>query len=116
MDLKQWSLRGKIVLVGVLLPTLLIVVLLRLYSAESRTKTVTAFTDKARAICLTAESTRQEMEAKWEMGLFSATELREFAANGQHDKVLAAVPVVSAWNAAMRKAQEGGYTFKVPKF
>lgn len=116
MDLKQWSLRGKIVLVGVLLPTLLIVLLLRLYSSESRAKTVAAFTDKARAICLTAESTRQEMETKWEMGLFSAAQLREFAAKGQHDKVLAAVPVVSAWNAAMRKAEEGGYTFKVPKF
>ncbi|MFA6898958.1 MAG: methyl-accepting chemotaxis protein [Desulfurivibrionaceae bacterium] len=116
MDFKQWSLRGKIVLVGVLLPTLLIVVLLRLYSTESREKTLNAFADKARGICLTAESTRQEMEAKWELGLFSAEQLREFAAQGHQDKVLAAVPVVSAWNAAMRKAQEGGYTFKVPKF
>ena len=116
MDLKQWSLRGKIVLVGVLLPTLLIVVLLRLYSTESREKTLTAFADKARAICLTAESTRQEMDAKWELGLFNAAQLREFAAQGQRDKILASVPVVTAWNAAMRKAQEGGYTFKVPKF
>jgi len=116
MDFKQWSLRGKIVLVGVLLPTLLIVVLLRLYSSESREKTLSAFADKARGICLTAESTRQEMEAKWELGLFSAAQLREFAAQGHQDKVLAAVPVVSAWNAAMRKAKEGGYTFKVPKF
>ncbi|MGV1100656.1 methyl-accepting chemotaxis protein [Thiovibrio sp. JS02] len=116
MDLKQWSLRGKIVLVGVCLPTILIVILFRLYAAESREKTVQSFTDKARAICLTAESTRQEMEAKWELGLFTAEKLREMAELGQRDKVLAAVPVVSAWNAAMRKAKEGGYTFKVPKF
>ncbi|MFZ5775141.1 MAG: methyl-accepting chemotaxis protein [Thermodesulfobacteriota bacterium] len=116
MDFKQWSLRGKIVLIGVLLPTVLIVVLMRLYAAESKEKTLTAFADKARGICLTAESTRQEMEAKWQLGLFSASQLREFAEQGQRDKVLAAVPVVSAWNAAMRKAQEGGYTFKVPKF
>jgi methyl-accepting chemotaxis protein len=116
MDFKQWSLRGKIVLVGVLLPTALIVVLMRLYAAESREKTLTAYADKARAICLTAESTRQEMESKWEMGLFSAAQLREYADKGERDKVLAAVPVVTAWNAAMRKAKEGGYTFKVPKF
>ena len=58
MDLKQWSLRGKIVLVGVLLPTLLIAGLFRLYSRESKEKTITDYTDKARAICLTAESTR----------------------------------------------------------
>lgn len=116
MDFKQWSLRGKIVLVGVLLPTLLIAMLLRLYADESREKTLVAFANKARAICLTAESTRQEMEAKWELGLFNAAQLREYAEKGERDKVLAAVPVVSAWNAAMRKAQDGGYIFKVPKF
>jgi len=115
MDLKQWSLRGKIVLVGVLLPTLLIAGLFRLYSRESKEKTITAYTDKARAICLTAESTREEMEKKWQMGLFTAERLRELAAAGEKDKALAMVPVVSAWNAAMRKAEEGGYTFKVPK-
>jgi methyl-accepting chemotaxis protein len=115
MDLKQWSLRGKIVLVGVLLPTLLILGLFRLYSSESREKTLTAYADKARAICLTAESTRDEMEQKWQMGLFTAERLRELAAAGERDKAVAMVPVVSAWNAAMRKAQEGGYTFKVPK-
>ncbi|MDG4474617.1 methyl-accepting chemotaxis protein [Thiovibrio frasassiensis] len=115
MDLKQWSLRGKIVLVGVLLPTLLIVGLFRLYSGESKEKTLSAFADKARAICLTAESTRDEMEKKWQMGLFTAERLRELAAAGEKEKVLAMVPVVSAWNAAMNKAKEGGYTFKVPK-
>jgi methyl-accepting chemotaxis protein len=116
MDLKQWSLRGKIVLVGVLLPTILILILMRLYTTEAREKTIESFKDKARAICLTAESTRQEMETKWDMGLFSVEQVRQDAEQGNHDKVLAAVPVVSAWQAAMRKAEEGGYTFKVPKF
>ena len=116
MDMKKWSLRGKIVLLGVLLPTVLIVVLFRLYVAESREKTLEAFTDKARAICLTAESTREEMEAKWRLGLLSVDQIREFARRGEQEKILASVPVVSAWNAAMRKADEGGYTFRVPKF
>ncbi|PLX51209.1 MAG: chemotaxis protein [Desulfobulbaceae bacterium] len=116
MDLKQWSLRGKIVLVGVLLPTLLIVVLMRLYISEAREKTVESFAAKARGICLTAESTREEMEAKWALGLFSTEQVRRYADQGRRDKVLATVPVVSAWQAAMRKAEEGDYTFKVPKF
>ncbi len=115
MEMKQWSLRGKIVLVGVFLPTVLILILFRLYASEAREKTLQSFADKARAICLTAESTRDEMESKWKMGLFKAEQLRDLAAEGQKEKVLAMVPVVSAWNAAMRKAQEGGYTFKVPK-
>ncbi|MDZ7640885.1 MAG: methyl-accepting chemotaxis protein [Desulfurivibrio sp.] len=116
MDAQKWSLRGKIVLLGVLLPTILILVLFRLYTGESRDKTLEAFTDKARAICLTAESVREEMEVKWQMGLFSTEQLRRYAAAGEDKKVLAAIPVVAAWDAAMRKAREGGYTFKVPKF
>jgi methyl-accepting chemotaxis protein len=116
MDLKQWSLRGKIVLLGVLLPTILIALLMQLYISEAREKTISAFTVKARAICLTAESTRDEMEAKWSLGLFSAAQVRELAQQGRMDKVVATVPVFSAWQAAMRKADEGGYTFKVPKF
>lgn len=115
MDMKQWSLRGKIVLVGVFLPTVLILILFRFYASEAREKTLQAYADKARAICLTAESTRDGMESKWQMGLFKAEQLRELAAAGQKDKVLAMVPVFAAWDAAMRKAQEGGYTFKVPK-
>ncbi len=116
MDLKQWSLRGKIVLLGVLLPTILITILMRLYISEARDKNINAFTAKARAICLTAESTRDEMEAKWALGLFSVKQVQDLAQQGELDKVVATVPVFSAWQAAMRKAEEGGYTFKVPKF
>ena len=115
MDMKQWSLRGKIVLAGVFLPAVLILILFRLYVSEAKEKTLQSYADKARAICLTAESTRDEMESKWQMGLFTAEQLRDLAAEGEKEKVLAMVPVVSAWNAAMRKAEEGGYTFKVPK-
>ncbi|HWI16746.1 MAG TPA: methyl-accepting chemotaxis protein, partial [Vicinamibacterales bacterium] len=32
------------------------------------------------------------------------------------DKVLSAVPVVTAWKAAMKKSEEGGYQMRVPKF
>jgi methyl-accepting chemotaxis protein len=56
------------------------------------------------------------MEEKWSMGLFNVEMLNNYAIQGDRSKLLAAVPVVSAWNAAMRKAKEGGYTFKVPKF
>ncbi|MFA7383450.1 MAG: methyl-accepting chemotaxis protein [Desulfurivibrionaceae bacterium] len=115
MDMKQWSLRGKIVLAGVFLPAVLLLILFRLYVSEAKEKTLQSYADKARAICLTAESTRDEMESKWQMGLFTAEQLRDLAEAGQKEKALAMVPVVSAWNAAMRKAQEGGYTFKVPK-
>lgn len=116
MDMQQWSLRGKLVLLGVVLPTILLLILFKMYITESHSKTVTAFVDKARAICLTAESTREEMENKWTLGIFNFEQIKEYAQAGNKDAVLAVVPVVSAWNAAMRKAEEGGYIFKVPKF
>jgi len=52
MNLGQWSLRGKIILLGVALPALLVAILFKMYIAESRAKTVAAFVGKARAICL----------------------------------------------------------------
>jgi len=115
MNSQQWSLRGKIVLLGILLPALLVSILFKLYIDQSRAKTIATFVDKAKTICLTAESTRQEMERKWELGLFDVTQIRKMAEEGKRESVLALVPVVTAWNAAMRKAEDGGYTFRVPK-
>ena len=116
IDLKNLALRGKIVSIGVILPTILLVVLFRMYATEANEKSITSYADKARAICLTAEATRDEMEEKWKLGVFNQKQLREYADNGQKKQMLALVPVFSAWQSAMRKAEEGGYTFKVPKF
>jgi len=113
---QQWSLRGKIVILGVLLPAILVLILFKMYVTDSREKTTQSFVAKARAICLTAESTRQEMEEKWKLGLFSAEKLRALKEQGNREAILASVPVVSAWKAAMRKSEQGGYTFRVPKF
>ena len=70
---------------------------------------------RARSIVLTAESVRQEMARKWDLGLFDAHQLSDWDKQGKLEKVLGAVPVVTAWNAAMAKAEEGGYEFRVPK-
>ena len=115
MNWQQWSLRGKIVIVGVALPAVLVGFLLMRYAEDSRRQTVDAFFQKAKAICLTAESTREEMEHKWATGLFTREEMRRYADQGRQDALLATVPVVTAWRAAQRQAEEGGYTFKVPK-
>lgn len=115
-NFQQWSIRGKIVILGVALPALLVFVLFKMYIAEAHQKATTAIVDKARAICLTAESAREEMEHKWELGLFSVELLNELAQKGEMESIIVSVPVVSAWRAAMRKAEQGGYTFRVPKF
>ncbi len=116
IDMKNLALRGKIVSIGIILPTILLLGLFWMYSQEAKEKAISSYADKARGICLTAEATREEMEAKWKLGVFTQPLIREYADSNQKEKMLAVVPVFSAWQAAMRKADEGGYTFKVPKF
>ena len=110
------SLRTKLISGGILFPAILLLGLFFGFYHHEKSSTVESVVDKSRILARTVESVRQEMEDKWQLGLFSVNDLREWADKGQHDKVLSAVPVVSAWNSAMRNAQEGGYIFKVPKF
>ncbi|MDY0212469.1 MAG: methyl-accepting chemotaxis protein [Desulfuromonadaceae bacterium] len=114
--MKNISLKVKVIAVGVLLPALLLGVLFGAYVIQTRNKTVHTFVEKARSITLTVESTRQGLEELYEMGVLSPTMLRNFADSGQIEQVVMSVPVVSAWHSAMRKAQEGNYEFRVPKF
>jgi methyl-accepting chemotaxis protein len=115
--LDSFSLRLKIVILGIALATALVGVLFVLYSLDARARTVTAYVEKARAICLTAESVREGMEQKWAQGLFNADDMRAWSQQGPEGmaRMLAAVPVVAAWEAAMAQAEAGNYTFKVPK-
>jgi methyl-accepting chemotaxis protein len=110
------SLRTKLVLGGVLLPAILLCGLFISFVIHEKNQVRDHFVDKSRILTQTVESVRQEMEDKWSLGLFNVAQLKEWADTGQHDKIMAAVPVVSAWHSAMRKAAEGGYSFKVPKF
>ncbi|MCA9058059.1 MAG: DUF3365 domain-containing protein [Planctomycetaceae bacterium] len=108
------SLQAKMILVGVVLPGLIIALLFWLYIGESKENAVAASVDKARSICLTAESARHQTQGQWDSGIFSHERLREWGEQGEHDKVLSTVPVVTAWKTAMDKAEEGGYQFRVP--
>jgi len=65
--------------------------------------------DKSRAIVLMAESARNEMSAKIEAGIMRP--LSELPP----DKVVGAVPVVTAIKMARENAERGGYQFRVPK-
>jgi len=115
MSFSNWSLRTKIISAGILLPTLLMIVLFFAYASHQEQTSIDAIVEKARSICLSTESTRQGMEDYWADGIFTVEQLHDWAKAGQLDKVVAAVPVVTAWNSAMRKAQEAGYEFRVPK-
>jgi methyl-accepting chemotaxis protein len=74
----------------------------------------------ARNLIRMAESVRENMTIKWNLGLFSTEALREIQqtepnAELRKDKILSAVPVVAAWKSAKAKAQEGGFEFRTPR-
>ncbi|MEO1750522.1 methyl-accepting chemotaxis protein [Thiofaba sp. EF100] len=74
----------------------------------------------ARNLLLMTESVRENMEQKWRLGLFSTEAMTRIAAEAPsmdeaRAKILAVIPVVSAWEAAKAKSQEGGFTFKSPR-
>ena len=109
------SLLGKIITVAISVMLILLGVLFYSYYLNASENAINAYVEKARSICLIAESTRDEMDKKWDLGLFDVKDLKKYGDAGETEKLLASIPVVSAWNAAQAKADEGGYTFKVPK-
>ena len=56
------------------IPTVLIAALFWMYHSQSHDTAVAAIVEKARSICLTAESTRENMEKKWFRLIFSGKE------------------------------------------
>ena len=110
------SLQTKITLASIAILVAFAAALSYPYARQIRAVAVNEYVEKARAIDLQAEAARQEMEKKWADGLFTVQQLRGWAAAGEREKVVAAVPVVTAWRTAKIHAEEGGYTFRTPKF
>lgn len=110
------DIRKKLVLFGILQLVVVAAVLFGFYYVDTKNDIRSQYVEKARGIVLTTESAREELAAKWELGIITPEQLKEWAARGEIDKVVGSVPVVSAWRAAMAKAREGGYQFRVPKF
>ena len=110
------SLPYKLLIVGIVVFLAFSAVLFGLYAYVHNQAAINSTVEKSRAITLIAESARQEMEDKWKQGLFTVEQIKQFQVSGEREKLLSTVPVVSAWKAAMRKAEQGGYVFRVPKF
>ncbi|MBL7644604.1 MAG: methyl-accepting chemotaxis protein [Candidatus Hydrogenedentes bacterium] len=113
--MSKLSLSAKIVVLGIVLPTLLVAILFVFYYFGARQAGIQAMLAEARDVCLATEAVREGMEDKWQRGVFNAADLRKWADAGEMEKVLSAVPVVSAWEAAKKKQEEAGYEFRTPK-
>ncbi|MFK7769164.1 MAG: methyl-accepting chemotaxis protein [Mariniblastus sp.] len=111
---KNPTLQLKLLLLGVALPGLIISGFLYLYSQEAKQKAISTSVDKARSICLASESAREQTEKQWGSGIFTPETLKQWGHQGEMNKVMSTIPVVTAWETAMNKSDEGGYKFNVP--
>lgn len=128
MRFQDWSLSTKLLVLGIGLPLILVIVLFASYYVTSKEKIIDTYKAKAQAICYTTESVREEMDKKWENNVFTNEQARKYAdiikdpnvsdleRNEAKKKLLQMIPVVTAWESAMAKAEQGNYEFKVPKF
>ena len=66
MKWSRMSIRTKITVVSVALPTVLFISLFALWARDERTKVDLRFADKARTVALSAEGTRSAVERSWE--------------------------------------------------
>ena len=109
MNIKNISIRWKILFAVAVGPLLVAILLAWLRVRDIREGAETAIIGKSQAVVLTAEAVREEMSRKLQIGLIPPLE------SLPKDKVLQAVPVITAIRAAAANAQAGGYEFRVPK-
>ncbi len=118
-------LKKKLNLIGVrvglgIAATLIVLQIASLYMSaqDERQLQIEGEVHGARNLILMAESVRENMERKWELGLFSPESIKAIEAGSPAEKkakILATVPVVSAWESAKAKAKEGGFEFRTPR-
>ncbi|MDD3609870.1 MAG: methyl-accepting chemotaxis protein [Halothiobacillaceae bacterium] len=95
-------------------------ILFATYWQNTRSNLIDGEIHAARNLILMAESVRENMESKWEMGLFSPTMLNALRDSISDEKeltrrIMSSVPVVAAWESAKAKSREGDFTFRSPR-
>ncbi|NOQ17585.1 MAG: DUF3365 domain-containing protein [Methyloprofundus sp.] len=87
------------------------------YQAEKQ-KIISLKTEQAKNLLLVAESVRHNMLQKWNDNVFTVKQLNSYntISNSQERlrKILATVPVATAWEIIQFKAKEGNFSFKAP--
>ena len=110
------NIRKKMVLFGAGQMLVLALILFAVSFVNNKELMLNADVQKARAVVMTTEAVREQMGEKWAQGLITTQQLQAWAQQGDQDKIVGSVPVVTAWKAAKAKAREEGYEFRVPKF
>ena len=109
MKLKNVSIKWKILFAVAAGPLIVASLLAWLRVNDIRKGAERALVEKSQAIVFMAEAARNEMARKLRAGVIPPLDQLP------HDKIMQAVPVVTAINVATANAQKSGYQFRVPK-
>ena len=109
MNLKKMSIKSKILIIVLGGPIIIAVIFGWMRAAEIKKDALSNIEGKSRAIVLMAEATRNQMARKLELGIIKPFDQIE------NSKVIEAVPVVTAMQAAAVNAEKANYQFRAPK-
>ncbi|MEZ6039916.1 MAG: methyl-accepting chemotaxis protein [Planctomycetaceae bacterium] len=105
---------ARILIAGTAVPALVMIVMALSYYHHSHSAAVDAYVDRARTICRTGESVRENAEHQWAREVFSRKSLSEWAEAGRQEDLLSTVPIVTAMNSISMHSEESEFEFKVP--
>ncbi len=103
------SIKWKILFFVIFGPLVIAIVMAVQRVSDIEEGTSKAILEKSRAIVLMAEAARNDISRKLEMGVISPLETLP------PDKIMEAVPVITAINLTKENAEKAGYSFRVPK-
>ncbi len=114
MHVRDFSLKTKVLAITLLGVAAIASIIAFMYVRDIKKMAVSSILEKSRAIVYTVEAARENMAEKLSAGVI--TDLGILSAEGDRDKLLAAVPIITAIDVASRNAEAGNYRFRVPKF
>lgn len=109
MNLKKMSIKSKILTIVLGGPIIIAVIFGWIRTSEIKKNALNNIEGKSKAIVLMAEATRNQMARKLELGIIKPLDQIE------KDRVIEAVPVVTAMQTAAINAQKANYQFRAPK-
>lgn len=113
MRFRDVSLKVKMLLISVVGILLLAAVFSYIFIEAIGTQARNAIVEKSRAVVFTAEAVRQNMAQKLEDGVLQ--DFQVLMERGEREKLIDAVPIITAMDVARKNAEEANYRFRVPK-
>lgn len=109
MKLNNISVKWKVLAVAIVGPVIIALIFASYRIKDIRTSAEDEILSKSRAVVIMAEAARDEMSKKLELGI-----IKPFG-EIEKDRLIQAVPVLTAISTVAKNAKEGNYEFRIPK-